>query len=490
MIGSKINSILSIEYMCNERENQFFDRKSAKKDIKELANHIAGFANASGGTLVIGISDSGVIEGFEDCVEKYNKLLKVTSGDYLKTIPKYENETLEVTNYKGNVDKILLIHISPSINTLIRNVKDEVYLRQGDSTNKLSSEQVKIIEMDRHEISFEEQINIRTSVDDIDLDMVEIYKSAIGATEKDLLDVLRARRFLINDDIVKKEFLTNAGTLLFAKDPSLFFPTARLRVIKFEGKEMQTGADLNIVKDKTFALPLYKQIKETQKFVDTQLREFTHLGTSGGFVTVPEYPKFAWEEGITNAVTHRNYGISGEHTKIFIYDDRMEIMSPGDLPGIVTINNIKEKRYARNPIISRTLTELGVVKELNEGVARIYREMSEFFLEDPTYIEEKGISLKLILKNNIVMRSKRKTESLLKDTFINSKWNSLNKLEQKVLQIIFDKGDVSTGEVSNLIGRDRKTAQRVLKKLIDNGLIEWFGTSIKDPQKVYRIKKN
>ena len=296
MEGSKINSILTIEYMCNEKENQFFDRKSAKKDIKELANHIAGFANASGGTLVIGISDDGKIEGFEECAEKYNKFLKITSGDYLKTMPKFENETINIINYKGNKDKILLIHISPSINTLIRNVKDEVYLRQGDSTNKLSSEQVKIIELDRHEISFEEQLNTRSSIDDIDLDMVEIYKNAISANEQDLLDILRARRFLIKDDITRKECLTNAGTLLFAKDPSLFFPTARVRVIKFEGKEMQTGADLNIVKDKTFAMPLYKQIKESQKFVDTQLREFTHLGTDGEFVTVPEYPKFAWEE--------------------------------------------------------------------------------------------------------------------------------------------------------------------------------------------------
>lgn len=296
MEGSKINSILTIEYMCNEKENQFFDRKSAKKDIKELANHIAGFANASGGTLVIGISDDGKLEGFEECPEKYNKFLKITSGDYLKTMPKFENETINIVNYKGNKDKILLIHISPSINTLIRNVKDEVYLRQGDSTNKLSSEQVKIIELDRHEISFEEQLNIRSSIDDIDLDMVEIYKNAISANEQDLLDILRARRFLIKDDITRKECLTNAGTLLFAKDPSLFFPTARVRVIKFEGKEMQTGADLNIIKDKTFAMPLYKQIKESQKFVDTQLREFTHLGTDGEFVTVPEYPKFAWEE--------------------------------------------------------------------------------------------------------------------------------------------------------------------------------------------------
>lgn len=296
MEGSKINSILTIEYMCNEKKNQFFDRKSAKKDIKELANHIAGFANASGGTLVIGISDDGKLEGFEECPEKYNKFLKITSGDYLKTMPKFENETINIVNYKGNKDKILLIHISPSINTLIRNVKDEVYLRQGDSTNKLSSEQVKIIELDRHEISFEEQLNIRSSIDDIDLDMVEIYKNAISANEQDLLDILRARRFLIKDDITRKECLTNAGTLLFAKDPSLFFPTARVRVIKFEGKEMQTGADLNIIKDKTFAMPLYKQIKESQKFVDTQLREFTHLGTDGEFVTVPEYPKFAWEE--------------------------------------------------------------------------------------------------------------------------------------------------------------------------------------------------
>ena len=296
MEGSKINSILTIEYMCNEKENQFFDRKSAKKDIKELANHIAGFANASGGTLVIGISDDGKLEGFEECPEKYNKFLKITSGDYLKTMPKFENETINIINYKGNKDKILLIHISPSINTLIRNVKDEVYLRQGDSTNKLSSEQVKIIELDRHEISFEEQLNTRSSINDIDLDMVEIYKNAINANEQELLDILRARRFLIKDDITKKECLTNAGTLLFAKDPSLFFPTARVRVIKFEGKEMQTGADLNIVKDKTFAMPLYKQIKESQKFVDTQLREFTHLGTDGEFVTVPEYPKFAWEE--------------------------------------------------------------------------------------------------------------------------------------------------------------------------------------------------
>lgn len=489
MEGSKINSILTIKYMCNERENQFFDRKSAKKDVKELANHVAGFANASGGTLVIGIADDGKIEGFEDCKDKYNNFLKVTSTDYLKTIPNYENETIDVINYKGNKDKILLIHIRPSINTIIRNSKDEVYLRQGDSTNKLTNDQIKALELDRHEISFEEQINVNSSLTDVDLDMVSIYRESIGADEQDLLDVLRARRFLVNDNLTGKECLTNAGVLLFAKDPSIFFPSARIRVIKFEGTEMQTGANLNIVKDKTFALPLYKQIIESQKFVDTQLREFNHLGNNGTFITVPEYPKFAWEEGITNAITHRNYAISGEHTKVFIYDDRMEILSPGDLPNIITIENIRQKRYARNPIISRTLTELGLVKELNEGVSRIYREMSEFFLEDPIYQEEKGLSLKLILKNNIVMRNKRINENLLKDLKINKKWSELNAMERKIMQMIFDKGEVGTSEISEIVERDKRTVQRVLKKLCDDDLIEWVGTSNRDPRRIYRIKE-
>lgn len=166
----------------------------------------------------------------------------------------------------------------------------------------------------------------------------------------------------------------------------------------------------------------------------------------------------------------------------------MEILSPGDLPGIITVNNIKEKRYARNPIISRTLTELGVVRELNEGVSRIYKEMDEFFLEEPTYIETKGLSVKLILKNNVVMRNKRQTELILKNSKINKKWDELNPIEQKVLQIVFDKGEVKTVEICNIIKRDKRTIQRVLKSLTNANLIEWFGTSINDPKKTYKIK--
>ena len=94
---------------------------------------------------------------------------------------------------------------------------------------------------------------------------------------------------------------------------------------------MQTGENLNIIKEETFRLSLYKLIIEAQKFIRSQLRDFNHLNQDGIFEKVPEYPEFAWLEGITNAVTHRNYAMLGEHIKVFIFDDRMEIRSPGNI---------------------------------------------------------------------------------------------------------------------------------------------------------------
>ncbi len=104
----------------------------------------------------------------------------------------------------------------------------------------------------------------------------------------------------------------------------------------------------------------------------TQLREFQYLDENGEFKIIPEYPEFAWFEGIINAVTHRNYSLYGDHIRIKMFDDRLEIESPGKLPNIVTIKNIKHERFSRNPRLARTLTEFGWVREMNEGVKRIY----------------------------------------------------------------------------------------------------------------------
>lgn len=487
LIISEINPNLTIEYLKNNKENLYFDRKSSRIDVKDLANIISAFSNANGGLIVIGIENDGTITGFQNVgLDKFNQLQKVFTTTYLKNIPIYHVEVVDVKNNNNIDDKLLLFHIELSSNRVIRTSKDEVYLRQGDSSNKLTSDQIKLLEYDRNETVFEEELVKRASLNDIDKEVINLYKEKLN-TKKSSHDLLKARKFLINDG--GKEFLTNAGVLLFTKDPSLFLPSARVRIIKIEGTEMQTGAEMNVVKDVTFALPLYKVIMESKKFIETQLREFNHLGPDGKFIKVPEYPEFAWMEGLVNAVTHRDYSFGGEHIKIVLYDDRLEIISPGKLPALITLDTMKVERFSRNPQISRVLTDLGIVRELNEGVKRIYNEMKGLFLDDPEYSEPNGRYVKLILKNNIIMRGKRKIETLLKNDSLNANWQELSLLEQNMIQAIHDRGKMTTSELSELINRDRKTVQRKLKKLQNLNLITWVGTSVKDPKKVYIIRQ-
>ena len=146
-------------------------------------------------------------------------------------------------------------------------------------------------------------------------------------------------------------------------------------------------------------------------FINTQMREFQYLNSEGIFERMPEYPEFAWFEGIVNALTHRNYSMNGEHIRFIMFDDRIEIYSPGLLPNIVTVDNILHTRYSRNPNLARLLSEFGWVKEMNEGVKRIYTEMQSLFLKDPVY-SEPGHQVLLLLENNILNRHIRVTDSL------------------------------------------------------------------------------
>lgn len=133
------------------------------------------------------------------------------------------------------------------------------------------------------------------------------------------------------------------------------------------------------LKKKTFDGPIPKIIPEVRAFINILLREFQYLDIDGKFKVMPEYPEFAWLEGVLNALTHRDYYNRGDYIKVLIFDDKLEITSPGGLPNIVTVENIKNRRYSRNPRIARTLTEFGWVKEMNEGVKRIFSEMEAAF---------------------------------------------------------------------------------------------------------------
>ncbi len=464
------------------KENQYFDRKSARKDDKEIAKHISAFANSAGGKLVIGIEDDGEVTGFKRDgardIENFERAALTTCTP----TPIVRKDRIHVVNSSGEDDLILVLDIEASTShSVARSSDDEVFLRQNDRSVRLKREQILALEYDKGQRVFEDELVEDSSLDDVDHEVLDRYKEILRTDAPDE-QVLRSRRFMRNGR------LTVAGALLFAQDPSVMMPQARVRVLRYDGVKMETGERLNITKERFFCGPLPKVIQGAYELISSMLREFQFLGPDGKFQTVPEYPEFAWFEGLVNAVTHRDYSFRGDYIRVSMFDDRLEIVSPGALPNIVTLDNMRTTRYSRNPRIARTLVEFGWVRELNEGVKRIYTEMQDSLLNDPVYTEPSGTKVQLTLENNIVARTVRRSETL-EDRLSAEAIASLGDYELTAVRLAFTNGKVTARGLAEHIGRDRRTASRVLGKLIgEEGLLEWHGSSPNDPRQFYTIR--
>lgn len=475
------NNLNKLSFYCSERENQFFDRKSARKRPLDILKHLVAFANAEGGQLVIGIEDNGEVTGFnyEGChgIDEYRNIF-LTELKETPISPKFD--ILDVKNNKNNDDKILIITVDVSADRVIKSYDGKVYLRQNDTSRELNFEQILQLQYDRGQRYFEDEIVELSNLSDLDENLINYYKDLMNIGELSNEEVLKARNLMVNGK------LTNAGILLFGKNPSKFLPQARLRVIKYSGMYQKVGKEINIIKEKTFDGAIPNIIKEAREFINTQLREFQYLDKDGKFKIMPEYPEFAWFEGIVNALTHRNYSIRGEHIKVLIFDDRLEIISPGLLPNIVTIENILNQRYSRNPRIARTLCEFGWVKEMNEGVKRIYSEMEKLFLEKPKY-SEPNRNVLLILENNILNRSMR-TLDKIKDIISEKKFDNLSEDEKIILHFMYNSGEkVTTKKATELVDRGSTFCRKLLKNLEEKGLLVWHGSSVNDSTQYYTL---
>ena len=259
----------------------------------------------------------------------------------------------------------------------------------------------------------------------------------------------------------------------------------KIRFVRYDGNAEQVGVNINIIKDVNIEYPILRIIDKTKEFIITQLREFTSLDlNTGRFQNVPEYPEFSWLEGIVNAVTHREYGMAGSYIKITMFDDRLEIQSPGKLPNIVSVENIQTTRYSRNPRIARVLTEFGWVRELNEGVKRIFSDMKDFYLSPPEYSEPEQ-TVKLILKNNIAMRSIRQKEKIA-NSIGEAAWDDLDDMERKILVYMASHKLVTTSELAALVERSGRTVGIRLKRLMDLNIIKRNG-ALTDPKQTYEM---
>lgn len=470
----------NIEILASTRENHYFDRKSAKIKPEDLVRHIVAFANASGGKIVIGIEDAGTVTGFAYQGAHDPERFEQCAITDCTPSPDVSCTRVPVTNASGKDDFVLVMDIEPSTNRVITRRKDgAVYLRQGDQSKPLGYEQIRALEYDKNQRIFEDELVEDSGIGDVDREVLARYKEILGTDAPDE-QVLRSRRFM------RGGRLTVAGLLLFGECPAAFLPQARVRVLRFDGTKMETGERLNSTKDVTLDGPIPKVVDDAFSLISGMLREFQFLGSDGRFQTVPEYPEFAWFEGLVNAVTHRDYTYAGDYIRVSMYDDRLEILSPGRLPNTVTLDNMRETRYSRNPRIARTLVEFGWVRELNEGVKRIYTEMQKLLLNDPVFSEPDGTKVQLILENNILTRTLRQRDAL-EDRISREVLDSLGEYELIAVQAAYARGHVTTKELAELIGRSAKSSSAILKGLDAKGVLAWHGTSRTDPVQYYSL---
>ncbi|USR79502.1 ATP-binding protein [Arcanobacterium pinnipediorum] len=453
--------------ICNQKEDQWFDRKSIRIEPKKLAQTLVAFANAEGGVALVGIN-SGNIESVEDFPEKSSLLRRTLTAEYLQMPFPATVTECEVLDQQENVKHILVFTVSPGQN-LCRTANGDVYVRKGDSSIKQTPPEVQELEYTRGSVVFEAQ-PCPLNLSELSSKFVNDFVKKVGAT-RGVEHLLKSRGLLSHDGQV-----TNAACLLFSNNPSESIPGSEIRVVRYQGKERLTGNRQNIIFDKRTELPIPQAIDQAIEWVEANIPHRKSLNANNRFSYIPLAPKAAWVEGIVNAAIHRSYSYTGDHIRIEIFDDRIEITNPGSFQYATERfpNPLSTTRYARNPRIARTCTDLGYSQELGEGIKRIFQEMQTYGLTDPVY-EQPPMHVKLTLPFIAKISA---TES-----------GNLPKHADRVLMALRKLGGAGgTTDIATTAGIANPTARKILQSLQKQGLVSWNGKSPNDPRAFWQLE--
>lgn len=221
----------------------------------------------------------------------------------------------------GGDDHLLVFDVEPSAG-VHASVRDEVYLRVGDESRRLSYGQRRELEFDKGQASYEATALTDAGWDEIDDGLLGAYAEEVKA--RDGRTLLQARGL-----VTQRGALTVGAILLFGRSPQARFPQAFVRVARYRGSERGTGARQELVADARCEGSLAEQLGAAQVVAFEHVPTRQALGADGRFGPVGLVPRDAWLEGLVNAVVHRSYSLAGDHVRVEIFDDRVEIESPG-----------------------------------------------------------------------------------------------------------------------------------------------------------------
>ena len=468
---------MTIEDILSREEGQTFDRKSVRIKPKDLAVTMIAFANADGGDLVVGITDGKrEIEGV-DGDEKILNDIRRTPFDFCAPSVNAQIEMVPCVDRTGKENHVLVFHIEPSLR-VYANQADEVFLRVGDKSKKLSFDERFQLMNDKGQSCYEETAVYSAGLDDLDMALVDDYcqKSVYGKSSMEFLT--ENHGYLVERN--GKMHPTVVSLLMFGKKPQDFLPRASVRFIRYEGTEEKTGAEMNVIKDMIFEGPVREQIDKSVAFLATQIKERTYLGADGKFITEVEYPEFVRQEMIVNACCHRDLSITGTDIQVKLFDDRLVVESPGNLPGLVRPDNIRHTHFSRNPRLARYLKTYKYVKEFGEGVDRMCREMEADGLLPIKYYKNDFILRAVAWSKNAKDAGSDKVAISSDKVAISSdkvaiKWSEVKERCSpntiKILEHLAHNGSISNAVAREITGLSSPGARKILSHLAENKIV-------------------
>ena len=363
---------MNIKEILNQPEGRRLEFKAELPEHSDLAKTVVAFANDAGGDLYIGVADDPrkVVGLDEDKLVAIEEKISNIIFDRcypailpeIKFISEENKHLIQVTVFRGSTPPYYLKEKGKLQGTFIR----------VGSTNRLADEAIiSELERRRRNISFDSEVIPDKPVNDLSIDGFKaIFKEKTG---EELSDQALRKLDLVKD-MQGVEYPTNA-LILFSDDPlrNSLFHYAKVECARFKGVSIDDFID-----QKSITTNIATQAEEAYNFV---LRHINKGATVEGVYTVSrwEYPVKAIREAIRNAVVHRDYSLTGKDVKIAIYDDMVEITSPGLLPPSIDYAAMESRQSdARNKVIAPIFKRLGIIDQWGNGLKLIADELKEY----------------------------------------------------------------------------------------------------------------
>jgi len=438
-----------------DQESMVVEFKQQLPRPSRLQEPLVAFANSRGGTVVVGVSD-----------RRPRQIVGVVwSQDFAEQIQEAARSTqpplrVEVGHRLVGDLEVAFAEVPSVERGWVQTSDGRLLVRAGPTNRALVGQELLRFVRERAADPVEDEPVPGFGLDDLRQDLMRRFvRSRLGRSRVDLASTARDLGLVTRDGQPRL-----AALLVFGRTPQERYRRFGVVVARFEGS-VDGGARLRDRHELAGPLPLL--VAEADRRIYDQMRRDAVVR---GLVReeVPEYPPVALREALVNAVGHRDYSLRGAAVEVRLYDDAVEVESPGTLAGYVTVDNLREAQYSRNERIMDALQRLGLVEEAGQGIDRMIAEMEDALLAPPEF-EERSVSFVVRLRGGSVFAAE--------DRLWVSRFGRLDLSADAKVALVFARrwGAITNEQLRRLRPLDRQASRATLQDLVARGLLEAFG---------------